>query len=421
MDLSQVDSGQEAVPTTRSFASASPPQALKTYHPYAASLYDVPFMRPPNPFPDSKSSHKDESVDKPELASQREMNNAFKTLSSPSEPSPTQKIHPGDPGGCRREGRLTSHEAQQPRDTASPTPALTAYGGLAVPHSRQSPYTYGLPQCFAPTLRPVESGTQNMLQSERERYLALDGGHDNYPISSTRHRRRRPLPNPSKPTPTALLALDGATAPPSRLPPYHQANPLIDPALTSTPSIPASKPTSLPPGPFACHACSQSATYQPPGKFGTQDEVLMHMHTQHNMPHSRLCCCEVCRFVFWELEGDEKAKEEGVKWLRGGGFGEVGMGDSDAAGAGEVGGSFKNGQQYTSDGKARAEDLAGRLRAERTEGWMGVGEAVWDGSFDEFVDFGTGDEGLQFGSGDGSGGARAGDAPDAPGWLDQPT
>ncbi|KAK6440565.1 hypothetical protein LTR95_003212 [Oleoguttula sp. CCFEE 5521] len=429
MDPSPVESSKAAVPTTGITASTSPPRALKTHHPYAASLYDVPFRRPPEAVPDHVLSHEGGIVDASTRPDHHVLQDALIMPSSAADTSRTQFDRPTMQGGSHWERRLTNNKALPPHTALDPTPVATAFQGPRTPYSSQSPYTYGLPQPLAPTQRPPGSNTQNTLPGERDRYLALDGAHDTHPPATSQQTRRKPVRLPTQQPTSHLLALDGASAPPSRPHPFNNLNPNIDPALTST----TPKPTSNPPGPFTCHPCSHLPTLTLPQLFPTQDEVLMHMHTQHNMPHSRLCCCGVCRFVFWEMEGNGeggkgKGKEDGVRWLRGGGFGEVGMVDGGGGRMGEGAETTGYGSMGGGDGRLRGGDVGGTAEhfawpadTEQAAGQMGGHAAQWDGAFDEFVDFGAEIGSPQFNLGNSSGRAGAGSAQDVQGWPNQPT
>nr|OQO25397.1 hypothetical protein B0A51_08465 [Rachicladosporium sp. CCFEE 5018] len=420
IDSSPAAPTEEAVPTTRITAGTSPPSALKTYHPYAASLYDVPFTWPPKDVPEHGPSHEDDGVNAYTRQDHQVIQEALIVPSSAPDTSRTQYDPSEIQQGSLRRSRLASHDAAPPHTTSDPTTATTAFQGPRAPHGSQSPYTYGLPQSFAPTQRPSWSGTQNTLSGERYRSLALGGTCDTYPPPPSQQPRRKPARLPTQHSTSHLLALDGASAPPSRRPASHQPNPLIDPALTSLPSSPTSHPNSLPPSPFTCHPCSQTATLDAPQIFSTQDEVLAHMHTQHNMPHSRLCCCGVCRFVFCEMEADGDGdggtgEEEGVKWLRGGGFGEIGMVDGGGGGMGE--GAERTGYGELGGGEigGREEQFAWPAEMEQVANEAEMGRTHWDGSLDEFVDLGAGDGGQQFDFGNVSSSAGADNAPDAPG------
>ncbi|OQN97431.1 hypothetical protein B0A48_16590 [Cryoendolithus antarcticus] len=417
MDPSPVEPTKAAVPTTGITASTSPPRALKTHHPYAASLYDVPFMRPPEVIPDHVLSHEGGIVDASTRPDHHVLQDALVMPSSAADTSRTQFDRPTMQGRSHWERRLTNNKALPPHTALDPTPVATAFQGLGTPYSSQSPYTYGLSQPLAPTQRPPGSNTQNTLSGKRDRYLALDGAHDTYLPATSQQSRRKPARPPTQQPTSHLLALDGASAQPSRPHPSNNLNPNIDPALTST----TPKPTSNPPGPFTCHPCSQLPALTLPQLFPTQDEVLMHMHTQHNMPHSRLCCCGVCRFVFWDMEGDEAATGRGREWLRGGGFGEVGR--VDGAGEKKSGGIVRTGDGTLGGGDVggTAEHFAWPADTEQAAGQMGGDAAQLEGAFDEFVDFGAENGGPQFNLGDSSGRAGAGSAQDVQGWPDQPT
>ncbi|OQO10238.1 hypothetical protein B0A48_04596 [Cryoendolithus antarcticus] len=289
MDTSPAAPTEQAVPTTRITAGTSPPSALQTYHPYAASLYNVSFMWPPKDVPEHGPSHEDDGVNAYTRQDHQVIQEALIVPSSAPDPSRTQRGHPEIEQGSRWESALTSDEALPPHTTSKGAPAATAFQGPRAPYGSQSPYTHGLMQPLAPTRRPPGSSTQNTLPGGRNRHLAFDGAHDTYPPAPSQQLRRKPARLPAQQSSSHLLALDG----------------------------------------------------------------------------------------------------DGEK------------------GAGDVGG--------------REEHFTWPATMEQVANEADMGRPQWDGSLDEFVDFGAGDRGQQSDFGDVSSSAGADYAPDVPGWLHPPT